>query len=439
MKKLFAIIFSMLTAHAVTYGQCQGEKYIQKLTTKNGSVLYGFIEQQDGKGNFTFHSDSASVYLSNKGISISERSIPLASLDKVWVSWAERNDAFVGVGNDRTFILNDITNSSIYLSDSAKKADAQSGNYLLRNRASMPNVKVVEKGVRVKYVELTPNNYTLSWENVASIKSERRPRTALSGVNRIFQLKNGDSFEGQYAEETFSTISIYMPDGMMQSFRINDIVKYSYHPINPNQDIFEQSELVDIVRQKSGAPVSGIIVEQNYTSQKNEENYLLIREENGTIRSIRATDILSVIKERNKKYAPQYDILLKNGEVVINRLPTNYVGVREADDVLVIDSINTNIILDQGANNATKVTVEYRNDAAKNVDMFQLVKVSKFTIKKNTFYGFTYKNLVDAVYRPTNVETSVNLTTKAEYTVGGKGCFVLYDAKNKRAIPFIVK
>ena len=59
------------------------------------------------------------------------------------------------------------------------------------------------------------------------------------------------------------------------------------------------------------------------------------------------------------------------------------------------------------------------------------------TIAKQHF--FTYKDLVNAVYRPLRMETSVNHTTKMEFVVGGKGLFVLYDAEKKKGIPFGVK
>lgn len=441
MKKTFAILFAALAVQVTAYADNQDAGIIQKMTTKNGSVLYGYIEQQDGKGNLTFHSDSAFIYVENKNISITERSVAINNLDKVWANWAESHDAFIGVGDSRTFVLNDIVNNAAYVKDTTVAAKDEV-NSLLRNRSTVSNVKVTEKGVKIKYVELTPNTYTLSWKDVITIKAERRAKTALSGINRIFQLRNGESYEGQYAEETYSTISLYLPDGVMQTFNINDIVKYTYRPLNPNQDIFEQSELIDVIMEKNGSPTRGIIIEQNYSSKKDTENYLLVREENGTIKSIRVTDIQNVRKERNdKKYAPQFDIILKKGEVVINRQATNTVVVKEAKGVLTLDGFDekNTMTIEKGQNNSTKIIVEYSNEAGSNVDPFQLVKVAKTTVKKKTSYTFTYKDLVDAIYRPLKMETSVNQTTKAEYTVGGDGIFVLYDSKNKKAIPFIVK
>ena len=87
------------------------------------------------------------------------------------------------------------------------------------------------------------------------------------------------------------------------------------------------------------------------------------------------------------------------------------------------------------------MTVEYYSPLGANVEAYQLVKVNKAEDKKtkNTTYSFSYKDLVNAVYRPKNLETSVNNTTKAEYIVGGQGLYTLYDAKQRKAIPFIIK
>ncbi len=76
-----------------------------------------------------------------------------------------------------------------------------------------------------------------------------------------------------------------------------------------------------------------------------------------------------------------------------------------------------------------------------NIEMFQLVKLVFTPAKKKqkASYCFSYKDLVNSVIRANSIETSVNNTTKAEYTVPSVGDYALYDAKNKRAICVIVK
>lgn len=391
---------------------------VQKIILKNGSELNGYIEKQDDNANLTFHSDYATIYLNDNEAKISnEKSYDLKSLDKLWVEWAEKNEAFVGVGDNRSLFLGDVS---------------------MKDK-TVSKVRILERGIKVKFLQMAPDTYHIAWKDVEAIKGQRRSKTALSGINRIYQLKNGTTFEGEYAEENDSILSLYLNNGIVQSLRISDVVKYTFRPINPNQDIFAQSELLDVVK-TANREVKGIIIEQNYTSKKDTENYFLVQQKTGAIQSIKVSEMQEIRKEENPDYKPLFDILLKEGEIVINRKTVEYVTVKENEGYLILDSLSSKVIVDKGENNSTKVVVEYRNANGANVEAFQLVKVTKFTFKKKeSIYGFSYKDLVNAVYRPVAMETSVNHTTKAKYIVGGQGAFALYDAKNRRAIPFIVK
>lgn len=397
----------------------QAVRVVQHVYMKDGSVLSGYIQQQNFDGTITVATDRAIVYLnSNKATINSEQAYEERALDKAWIEWAEKNDEFTGAKGNRTLML---------------------ANVSVSDGKSVSKVKILERGMTVKYLELTPNSYTVKWSDVKSVRGEKRAKNALSGINREYQLKKGGQYSGQYAEETDSTLSLYLDNGVVQSFSINDVIKYTFTPINPNQDIFEQSPLLDIVKQKNGAEITGIVIEQNYSSNKDTENYILVRQKSGAIQSIKIADIKELRKEDNDDYKPLFDILLNEGDVVVNRGEVEYVNVTEQKDLLVLDSVSGKVVVDKGKGNATHITVEYRNSASVNAEMFQLVKVTETTVKKKTVYCFSYKDLVNSIYRATSVQTSVNGTTKAEYIVGGDGVFALYDAKKKRAITITVK
>lgn len=392
---------------------------VQHVYLKDGSVLSGYIQQQNLDGTITVATDKAIVYLGSSKASINgEQAYEERSLDKAWVDWAEENDEFTGVKGHRTLML---------------------ANVSVSEGKSVSKVRILERGMTVKYLELTPNSYTIKWSAVKSIRGEKRAKNALSGINREYQLKKGGQYSGQYAEETDSTLSLYMDNGVVQSFNINDVIKYTFTPINPNQDIFEQSPLLDIVKLRNGAEVTGIIIEQNYSSNKDTENYILVRQKSGAIQSIKIADIKELCKDVNNGYSPKFDILLSEGDVVVNRGEVEYVNVTEQKDLLVLDSISGKVVVAKGEGNATHIIVEYCNSSSVNAEMFQLVKVTETTVKKATVHCFSYKDLVNSIYRATSVETSVNGTTKAEYVVGGDGVFALYDAKKKRAITITVK
>ena len=415
MKKILSIMVAALaiagSAEAVI---------VQKIYLKDGSVLSGYIQKQDDNGNLTIHSDVAEICLkSSQAIISNEKNYTESELDKNWVEWAEKNEAFEGTGNQRTLYLADVTSKS----------------------KTVAKVKIIERGELVRYLEMSPDIYTIPWKDVLAIKGEKRCKTALSGINRIFQLKSGMEFEGQYAEETDSLLTLFLNNGIRQSFKINDVIKYTFRPINPNQDIFAQSELLNIVKTKNGNETKGIIIEQNYTSAKDSENYFLVQQPSGAIQSIKVSDILETRKEENPKFDPKFDVLLKEGEVLINRQEVVMTGITEKGENSVLDSLSEKVVIKKDPQNNTRVTVEYRNANGANIEAYQVVKVNKIENKKEkkTMYGVSYRDLVNSTIRPVSVETSVNHTTKAEYIVGGQGTFALYDAKNKKAIPFIIK
>lgn len=437
-KFLLSIVTSLAvfgTAKAIT---------VQKIILKNGSELSGYIEKQDGYGKMTIHTDRATVCFSGVGVAniSNEKAYNIKSLDKAWVEWAEKNDAFDGTGDNRTLILSDVSFAFGYsAADSIAVETKRMGfeEYLKDNHMRVSKVKVLESGVRTKYLELSPNSYVISWNDVVSIQSDRRPKNALTGINRIYQLKGGAIVEGQYAEETDETLSLYLPNGGKRSIRINDVVKCNFRPINPNQTLFQQAELLDVIRTKGGKEVKGVIVEQNYTNKNNELNYFLVQQESGTTQSVKVSEIVEMRREENPKYTPLFDIVLKEGEVVVNRQPANYVNVKEVGDALVLESMNEKLTFSRDANNKTKIVVEYNNPDASNVELFKLVKISKATVKKNTVYRFSYRDLVNNVFSPSGIETSINHTTKVEYVVAGSGQFALYDSKKNRAIPLTIK
>lgn len=401
----------------------------QKVVLRDGSVLYGYIQQQDGKGQLTIHTDSALISISGKKVAdIKPSPVAVNELTPVWKTWAENHDAYDNVNGKKTLTL-----SKVFF----KKDSIANPNQ------TTADVKVLEEGAIVRYLELTPSVYFIKWKEILTIQAEQRSKTDLSGIDRVYKLKNGTTEKGQYAGETENLLKLYVGKLKVKSFDINDVVKYEYLPINPNQDIFAQSELLDIIKTRGGEEIKGIIVEQSYEGKTNAENYFKIQtgKEAALTREVKVSDIVEVRKTDNPDYQPQSDILLDEGDVYVNRQKALWLGVKEQakNDILQLDSINTDIVIALDAEGKAIVAVEYwseKNDGAKK---FQLVKVSKEKNKKNVIYGFTYKDLATSNYPSTEPKTSVNLTTRVEYTIRAKGGYALYDAQQHKAITFMVK
>ena len=432
--KLFIALsfFCILTAHAVV---------VQKVYLKNGSVLNGYIQKQDKNDNITFRSESAIICVNGKNATTTERVYKVNDLDKKWIEWAEKNDAFNGVGDSRTLTLNEVifNHSNNYdYNDSVAVLDDDISvfeNDFKISHPSVMKVRVLEKGLVIKYLELTPNTYNFSWEDIESVKADRREKTALSGIDRIYQLNNGQEVRGQYAGESYNTLSLYTNNGMVETFDIDNVTKYFYKPLNPNQDIMEQSELIDVVRTKNNGTFRGIIVERNFASGS---DYLIIQQQTGASQMLKFADITEYSKEENNDFKPKFDILLKEGEVVINRVPTDSVGVVKQGSTLVLDSINHKVVVPKDGS-STKIIVEYHNPKHLSSDHLILVKVDKSVVKKKIVYSFSADIFEMKKYSAQGSETSVNNTTRVEYVVDGQGVFALYDQNNKKAMPFIVK
>ena len=434
--KKFIILFalcalSFISANAVVY---------QRITLKNGSVLNGFVQQQDGAGNMLVNTDNAMICVKNLNVSVSdERNVEINTLSEQWKEWAEKNDYFSYNGSEKVLKLRDIKFGIGKLDTISRKKMIGFEARMHEDEKSFLDVFLIESGSSVRFFEMSSNSYKISWDDVVTITSERRPKNALSGIDRKYILKSGREISGQYAGESPTTISVYMPNGVVETVDFDNISKFTFYGINSKQDIFEQSELLDIVRTRSEGDLRGVIIEQNYSGEKDSENYVSIWVKGRSPQMIKVSDIDVIRKEVNHDYNPKYDIILKEGQVVVNRKSVEYVGVRELNEMLVLDSLKQNQIVEKGKEDRTTIVLELRQKDSGVMEDYQLVKVNKCVFKKSEVYGFSYKDLVNANLRPVSVETSINRTTRIEFSIPGTGNYALYEAKSKRAIPLIIK
>lgn len=398
----------------------------QKIILKNGSELEGYISSQRPGENITFTTEKAVIIMPEENVhSIIEHSINIKDLPQVWQDWGKENEAFIGLGDNRILVLNDIVTKNGII-----------------NR-----VKILERGAKVKYLELAPNQYSLDWDNIAAVKAYKRSKTALSGVNRVYELKSGMQYEGEFVEEVpGKTLSLYRENNYVEVFETSNVIKYSIKKINPNQSLFEQSQLLDVLLLKDGSIVKGIITEQNYSIGEN-SNYMLIQLENGHTQNIGFNNVAEYRKEVNNAYNPLYDILLHPGEVVLNRKEVKFVTPKENKDGICFDD-STHFTSIKSSHSDTKITIETNLDKVMDAQLFNAIKLEKYTDKKKTgllkseeytYYGFSYGNFVNSAIQPISIETSVNNTTKIIFSIKARGKYVIYNSKNKTAIPFIVE
>lgn len=387
---------------------------------KDGTELTGFISRQRPGENFSFSTSKAVVLLPNKDVkSIVDNEIQIGSLSSEWKNWAEENDAFDGTGDKRTLLLSDI----------------------ITNSGTVNRVRILEKGAKVRYLELSPNTYSLSWDTIEVVRAERRPKLLLSGVNRRYKLASGMEYEGQYIEEVpGETMSLLRDNGVIEVFNTEEVMKDYRIKINPNQTLLEQADLIDIVQMKNGANYRGIIFERNYSESGNiSSDYLLIQLDNGTTMSLNLADIVEYRKEKNPSYKPLTDIELAENEAAVNRNIGLLVPAKEVSGVITVNVDSLNITIPSKVPQA--ITAEFNMDNTK-AQQLKLVRVRRFQDKKakNSYHGFTFEDMVKSAILPKAVETSVNGISRLEYTLpnGGAGIYGIYNPLTNKVIIFKV-
>lgn len=393
----------------------------QKVILKDGSELVGYISRQRPGENITFTTKSAVILMNAEKVkSIIDNQVSEKELSKEWKKWAEENDAMVEKGGNKTLLLSDIITSN----------------------GTVNRVRIIERGAKLKYLELLPNNYSLSWDTIEMIKVEPRPKLQLSGINRKYKLRSGMEYEGQYVEEIpGKTLSLYQENGVTLVFRRDEVLKDNRIKVNPNQTIFEQSDLIDIVKLKDGRFHKGIIIERNYSDTDTISNdYLLIQAENGTVQSIKLAEVLEYCKEPNLAYKPLTDVLLEKGEFMVNRKKTNPQIVQEFKNIirLNIDSVKVVIPLE---NTSTELEVETKFYDDIQSSQLKLVKVKEYYDKKvkDKIYGFTYEDIVKDAISPKRIETSINDITKIVFDINEPGFYSIYNFSNNEVIIFKIE
>lgn len=409
----------------------------QKIYLKNGSVLSGFIAHQEKDGYMEVSTDEAIICISASDITVKEVTRKESQLDKAWRKWAKDNDALMGYGNDKSFTLCNIS-AGVDANDSiaSEPDELDFEERLAEDGKTFNNVRILERGMKVRFLQLAPDSYILRWDEIDRIEGVRSAKNALSGLKRTYMLKSGRTVEGEYAGESFETVSVFKSDGTVETMPFGDIKTLKISAVNPNQDISEQSPLRDVVTLTNNRTRRGIIVEQ-YNGGPASANYIKMRNSNGVEEKIMTSNIESIGKEKNTAYNPLFDILLKPGEVMVNREKAEFVKVTEKDDALVLDSIPGKVVRLKSKSGMATFDVEYNGDVK--AEMFQVVTLTKKTVKKVDVYSFTYKDLARSTFQPKKEETSMNGTKKVTFSVPANAVFAIYYSASNRAIPIITE
>lgn len=265
-----------------------GAEPYETVVLKNGSVLEGYISVQHPGKDIIFFAEKATVYIPVKQVkSVLEYDIEIETLSDPWKAWVGDNPLLVKTVRGSKFlqmtdiILAETAENDTVVLDSAVVRETNTPLY--SNWNVVPRkVRILEKGEVIKYLDFTPNSYYLDWKDIQAIKRAPRATTDLTGLIDVVALRTGEKYEGQIIEQIpGERIRLLKNDGIVEVINAGQIAFQQKKKLNPNQSLFEQSPLLDVVCIKKDED-TGIIVEQNYGGEK-EPGYLLIQNERGDI------------------------------------------------------------------------------------------------------------------------------------------------------------
>lgn len=62
-------------------------------------------------------------------------------------------------------------------------------------------VYIIEKGSLIKFIDVSPNQYTFKWGDMYRTVKNKRPDNLFSGLKEVLVLKDGTEIEGQITEQ----------------------------------------------------------------------------------------------------------------------------------------------------------------------------------------------------------------------------------------------
>lgn len=299
----------MLCTVANAYAQS-----IELAYMKSGSVVEGYIAEQTPGKHITFKTTKATIVvnrdtLRNKVI----EQVPLETLSKEWKEWAEQNNKYIENEGKRklelaTLEFNNIVYSKVYL---------------------------LEKGSLIKFIDLTPGNYTFKWNDMYRTAKNKRPDNLFSGLKEILVLSDNSLVEGQIIEQYPGTnLKIATDDGEVLTYKFSDVKQILTEKINDKLDLWSQIPLLDKIKVKGdSAELVGFI------SSRTLGEKIVFEFEDGSKRTIPQSQVTYYAKIPNEKYVAAYDKILKKGEILLDGEPAYFVQLKTVGQYLVLGSI----------------------------------------------------------------------------------------------------
>lgn len=309
-----AFNLSVITVIVLTINIKAFAQNIEKIYMKSGSVVEGYIAEQNPGKFIAIQTTKATIVVSSDSLEnrIIER-ISAESLPSEWKTWAEENNKYID-------------------NDGVKQLELTTLEF--KNR-TYSKVFVLEKGSVIKFIDLSPNIYTFKWGDMYRTVKNERLSNLFSGLKEILVLNDGSKIEGQIIEQfPGKDLKIVTAKKEILSYKFSQVNQIITEKINERMDLWLQVQLLDkIILKGENAVLIGFISSRTLGKE------LVIEFENGDKRKIQQNMIASYAKIPNEKYVAAYDKVIKEGEVLLDDKPAYFVELKPVGQYLVLGAI----------------------------------------------------------------------------------------------------
>lgn len=311
--KPFYIVVLVFCASNCVLAQC-----IERVYMKNGSVVDGYIAEQQPGSWISVQATKATIVVSsdsllNKSVEI----MPADSLLDEWKRWASENDMYMEVDGKKFLELHTLEFAN----------------------CTYAGVYIIENGPLLTFVDLTPNRYTFRWGDMSRSVKNKRPANLFSGLKEVLILDDDSRVEGQIIEQIpGKDLKIETNNGGIQSYKFTQIKTIQTKRINENRSQWSQIPLLDMIRLKDGeTTLVGFIPSRTLGKE------LVFEFEDGSKRTIQQNQIASYAKMPNDQYVAEYDNILREGEVLLNGKPAYFANLQAQGEKLLLGEFVSDI------------------------------------------------------------------------------------------------
>lgn len=411
LEKIISILL-LITIFVQTNGFAQTTEQIH---LKDGSVLDGYIAEQIPGSFISVQSSKATIVVNSDSLQnkIIER-IPVESLSNEWKEWASENRKFIERDGKKYLEFHTLEFKNCIYS----------------------KVFLLEKGSLLKFIDLTPNEYTFKWGDMYRTVKNKRPANLFSGLKEILVLNDNSKIEGQIIEQfPGKDLKIETENGEVLSYKFNQIKAIQTERLNEKLNLWSQIPLLDIIKLRD--ETSELV---GFISSRVLGKELVFEFEDGTKRTIRQNQVISYAKIPNDKYIAVYDKVLKDGEILLNGKPAYFTALQSQGENLLLGEV-VSAQLSVGDTVCVEAKLKDSNTPITLVKA-HMESIPKQDGKKNEkiiWPVITYQDLVQS-HVAISRETTPLGNVKVSFTVNEVGDYVLYvQGKNEYIVINVIE